>query len=133
MQQLFCPVFSSATLPTKILERIRYFRRLAKPTKLTNLFSSVSKTDETNSIFFVGQLSRRKYVFIFVGLSGRRKSVHFRQSYSIGLFSSADRRIYVFSTVFSYFRRFLADEIKLFFLIVCAWEAPRLLPFLGCG
>jgi hypothetical protein len=67
------PVFSSATWRTKILERIQYFRRLAEPMKLTNLFSSVFESDETNSIFFVGQLSRRKYVFIFVGLCGRRK------------------------------------------------------------
>jgi hypothetical protein len=79
--------------------RIQYFHRLEKPTKLTTLFSSVLETDETNSIFFVGQLSRRKYVVYFRWLGWPTK---------IDVFSSvADENAFIFVDFIlsAYFRR----------------------------
>jgi hypothetical protein len=128
MQQLFFsrhPVFSSARWPMKILERIQYFHRWGKPTKLTTLFSSVVETDETNCIFSVGQRSRRKYCVYFRRLRWPTKRYIFSSVADENAFifidfilsayfrRPTDEYIY-FRRLFGYFLWFLADEIKLF-------------------
>jgi hypothetical protein len=74
------PIFSSVSTTD---ENTYLFRRPAQPTKILLLFSLAIEADEN--------------ICIFVGC--RRKCVHFRRFYSIGLFLSAGRRIYIFSTV----------------------------------
>jgi hypothetical protein len=103
MQQLFFsrrPIFSSVRWPIKILERIQYFGRLRKPTKLTTSFCRSSRPTKQTVSFSSAALADENMVCIFIGLVGRRKEMYFHRlptkmrSFSSILFRR--KNIYIF-------------------------------------